>query len=98
VRDDYMAAYENKDFADVVDKACNAYKKKFGTDTSDLETQLADYDITATPDGEPEVNGNTATAKIDLKLAANGTTEEPKILIKIVEEGGTWRFCGEGKA
>lgn len=98
VRDDYMAAYENKDFADVVDGACNAYKEKFGTDTSSLEGQLADYDITATPDGDPDVNGNTATAKIDLQLTANGTTEKPKILIKIVEEEGQWRFCGEGKA
>lgn len=97
VRDDYMAAYENKDFGDVVDNACNAYKEKFGTDTSALENQLAGYDITATPDGEPDVNGNTASAKIDLKLAASGTTEEPKILIKIVEEDGQWRFCGEGK-
>lgn len=98
VRDDYMAAYENKEFGDVVDSACNAYKEKYGTDTSSLETQLADYDITATPDGDPDINGNTATAKIDLALTANGTTENPKILIKIVEEDGQWRFCGEGKA
>jgi len=98
VRDEYMAAYENKDFADVVDTACAAYKKKFGTDTSKLEGDLDPYEITASPNGEPDVNGNTATAKIDLELTADGTTEKPKILIKIVEEDGQWRFCGEGKA
>ncbi len=98
VREDYMAAYENKDFADVVNNACAAYKKKFGTDTSKLEGDLDPYEITAAPNGEPDVNGNTATAKIDLELTADGTTEKPKILIKIVEEDGQWRFCGEGKA
>jgi hypothetical protein len=98
VRDAYMAAYENKDFADVVDDSCAAYKKKFGTDTSQLESDLEPYEITASASGEPDVNGNTATAKIDLELTADGTTEKPKILIKIVEEDGQWRFCGEGKA
>jgi len=97
VRDDYMAAYENKDFADVVNNSCAAYKKKFGTNTSQLESDLEPYDITASPSGEPDVNGNTASAKIDLELTADGTTEKPKILIKIVEEDGQWRFCGEAK-
>jgi hypothetical protein len=98
VRDEYMAAYENKYFSDVVDSACGAYKEKFGTDTSSLETELAGYDITAVPNGDPEVKGNSATAKIDLTLSSASTTKEPKILIKIVKEGGQWRFCGEGKA
>lgn len=101
VRDDYMAAYENKDFADVVNNACAAYKKKFGTDTSSLESDLADYDITASPDGDVEVddkNPDTATAKIDLELVGTDQTYTPKILIKIVDEKGKWRFCGEDKA
>lgn len=101
VRDDYMAAYENKDFADVVDNACRAYKTKFGTDTTELEDQLADYDISASPDGEVEIDDqhpDSATAKIDLTLVGDGQTQEPKILIKIVQESGQWRFCGEGTA
>lgn len=101
VREDYMAAYENKDFADVVDNACRAYKTKFGTDTSALETKLAGYDISASPDGDAEIDDQhpeTATAKIDLKLVGNDETQEPKILIKIVQERGEWRFCGEGAA
>lgn len=101
VRDDYMAAYENKDFADVVDNACRAYKTKFGTDTSELEDKLEGYDISASPDGEAEVDDqhpDTATAKIDLTLVGAGQTQEPKILIKIVQESGEWRFCGEGTA
>jgi hypothetical protein len=101
VRDDYMAAYENKDFADVVDSACAAYKKKFGTDTKSLEGDLAEFEITATPDGDVEVdsdNPDTATAKIDLELVGTDQTYTPKILIKIVDENGKWRFCGEDKA
>lgn len=101
VRDEYMAAYENKDFADVVDDACRAYRTKFGTDTSELETKLADYDISASPDGEVEIDDqhpDSATAKIDLTLVGDGQTQEPKILIKIVQESGQWRFCGEGTA
>lgn len=101
VRDDYMAAYENKDFADVVDDACAAYKTKFGVDTSELEEQLEPYDITATPDGDAEVDDkhpDTASAKIDLSLVGEDETQEPKILIKIVQERGKWRFCGEGTA
>lgn len=101
VRDDYMAAYENNDFADVVNNACRAYKQKFGTDTSELEGKLKDYDITATPDGDVEVdskNPDTATAKIDLTLAGSDTSKDAKIMIKIVDETGKWRFCGEGQA
>lgn len=101
VRDDYMAAYENKDFADVVNGACAAYKKKFGTDTTSLESDLADYEITASPDGDVEVNDqnpDTASAKIDLELVGADETYTPKILIKIVDENGKWRFCGEDKA
>jgi hypothetical protein len=101
VRDDYMAAYENNDFADVVNNACSAYKKKFGTDTSDLEGKLQDYSITATPDGDVDVdskNPDTASAKIDLVLAGPEETQDAKILIKIVDESGKWRFCGEDEA
>jgi hypothetical protein len=101
VRDDYMAAYENNDFTDVVDGSCAAYRKKFGTDTSALENKLQDYDITATPDGDVDVdseNPDTATAKIDLVLDSPDRTQDAKILIKIVEENGAWRFCGEDDA
>ncbi|HEY0448088.1 hypothetical protein [Actinophytocola sp.] len=98
VRDAYMAAYESKSFTEVVSTACAAYKSKYGTDTSELESTLAPYDITATASGSPSVNGNTATANIDLQLSKGGTTEKPSIFIKIVEEGGQWRFCGEGEA
>lgn len=101
VRDDYMAAYENNDFGDVVSSACRAYKKKFGTDTSDLEEKLQDYDITASADGDVDVdreNPDTATAKIDLTLAGPDDTQDARILIKIVEENGKWRFCGEDEA
>jgi cytoskeletal protein RodZ len=98
VRDAYMEAYETKSFGAVVASACAAYKSKYGTDTSSLEKTLEPYEITATADGEPDVNGNTATADIKLELSQAGTTERPSIFIKIVEEGGEWRFCGEGEA
>jgi hypothetical protein len=98
VRDAYMQAYESKSFASVVNTACAAYKSKYGTDTSKLEATLQPYTITATPNGDPKVNGNTATANIDLQLSQGGTTEKPSIFIKIVEEDGQWRFCGEGEA
>jgi hypothetical protein len=101
VRDDYMTAYENNDFADVVNDSCGAYKRKFGTDTSDLETKLQDFVITATADGDVDVDGedpDTATAKIDLVLEGPEQTQDAKILIKIVEENGKWRFCGEDEA
>jgi hypothetical protein len=98
VRDAYMQAYETKSFTDVVNDACAAYKSKYGTDTASLEKTLEPYDIAATADGEPDVNGNTATANINLELTQSGTTEKPSIFIKIVEEDGQWRFCGEGEA
>jgi hypothetical protein len=101
VRDDYMAAYENNDFADVVKNSCAAYKRKFGTNTTDLETKLQDYEITATPDGDVDIdskNPDTASAKIDLVLAGPDDTQDATILIKIVDESGKWRFCGEGEA
>jgi hypothetical protein len=98
VREAYMTAYENKSFSEVVNGACAAYKSQYGTDTSSLEKTLAPYEITATANGDPKVNGNTATANIDLELSQAGTTEKPSIFIKIVEEDGEWRFCGEGEA
>jgi hypothetical protein len=101
VRDDYMAAYENNDFADVVNSSCRAYKREFGTDTSDLEEKLQDYSISATADGDVDIDGDnpdTATAKIDLVLEGPEQTQDAKILITIVEENGRWRFCGEGEA
>jgi hypothetical protein len=98
VRQAYMDAYESKSFTEVVNSACAAYKSEYGTDTSALEKQLDPFEITATADGEPQINGNTATANIDLELSKGGTTEKPSIFIKIVEEDGEWRFCGEGQA
>ena len=98
VQEAYIAAYESKKFGSVVASACDAYKKKFGTDTTDLEKQLADYDIKATADGAPEVDGGTATAKINLELTKGAETKTPKIKIKIVKESGSWKFCGEGEA
>lgn len=94
----YMTAYETKDFRAVVDNACAAYVSKFGTDTSELEQQLAPYDIKATPDGAPQVTGSTAIAKIDLTLTRGSESKTPKIKIKIVKEDGVWKFCGEGEA
>jgi len=98
VQQAYIQAYESKQFGSVVATACDAYKKKFGTDTSDLEKQLAPYDIKATADGEPTVDGGTATAKINLELTKGADTKRPKIQIKIVKESGSWKFCGEGTA
>ncbi len=98
VQQAYVEAYETKQFDDVVNSACDAYKKKFGTNTQDLETKLAPYDIKATADGKPEVTGGTATATIDLELTKDGETKTPKIKIKIVKESGKWKFCGEGEA
>ena len=98
VQQAYIQAYESKKFTSVVDSACDAYKKKFGTDTTDLEKQLAPYDIKATADGSPQVDGSTATAKINLELTKGAETKKPKIQIKIVKESGSWKFCGEGEA
>jgi hypothetical protein len=94
----YMEAYETKQFTSIVENACKAYKDKFGTDTSELEQQLAPYDIKAENAGDPEVDGSSATALISLELTKGGETKTPKIKIKIVKEGGQWRFCGEGEA
>src|SRR5689334_167098 len=64
----YIQAYQTKQFAPVLNAACDAYKKKFGTGTAELDKQLAPYDrITAEADGLPEVTGNSATAKINLE-------------------------------
>jgi hypothetical protein len=98
VQQAYIDAYESKSFSTVVDSACQAYKEKFGTDTAELEQQLAPYDITATAAGDPKVTGTSATARIDLELTKGAETKTPKIEIKIVKEGGQWRFCGEGEA
>ena len=98
VQQAYIQAYERKQFSGVVNAACEAYKKKFGTDTTDLEKQLAPYDIKATADGEPEVSGASATARIDLELTRGAEIKKPKIKIKIVKESGKWKFCGEGEA
>jgi hypothetical protein len=98
VQQAYIEAYQNKQFGSVVASACDAYKKKFGTDTTDLEKQLAPYDIKATADGAPSVDGASATALIDLELTKGAETKKPKIKIKIVKESGSWKFCGEGEA
>lgn len=97
VQQAYIEAYESKKFGPVVNSACDAYKKKFGTDTTDLEKQLEPYDIKASADGAPEVAGSTATAKINLQLTKGTETKTPKIKIKIVKESGSWKFCGEGE-
>ncbi|GAB3443660.1 hypothetical protein [Actinophytocola sediminis] len=98
VRQAYMDAYESKSFGSVVNNACDAYKEQYGTDTSELETQLAPFTITATADGEPEIVGKNATANIDLELTQGSNTQPAKIFIKIVDEDGEWKFCGEGEA
>jgi flagellar basal body-associated protein FliL len=94
----YILAYQTKQFAPVLNSACDAYKKKFGTSTTELDKQLAPYDrITAEADGQPEVTGNSATAKINLELTRGTEIRHPKIKIKIVKESGSWKFCGEGQ-
>jgi hypothetical protein len=97
VQQAYIEAYESKNFESVLNSACDAYKKKFGTSTTELEKQLAPYDIKATADGEPEVAGATAVAKINLEMTKGSETRKPKIQIKIVKESGKWKFCGEGE-
>jgi hypothetical protein len=98
VQQAYIEAYESKKFGSVVGGACDAYKEKFGTSTADLEKRLAPYDMKATADGTPEVNGGTASAKIDLELTKGAETKKTKIKIKIIKERGSWKFCGEGEA
>lgn len=98
VREDYIRAYETKDFASVVREACQTYRKEFGTDTSKLENELERYDVSAKPWGPPEVSGDAATAYVDLELARRGDVERPRIAIHVVKEAGKWRFCGEERA
>jgi len=96
VVEEYMKAYESKSFSAVVGKACEAYKKKYGTDTTSLEDELKPYKIEATPGDEPTVTGSIASGGFKLNLTTDtGTTSEVKIEIKIVKESGTWKFCGE---
>ncbi len=90
-----MAAYENKEFSDVIENACDSYKDRFGTDTQELEDALADFDVLATEDGDLDLDGNTATGRIDIELSNDDNTDNRKILVKLVEERGKWRFCGE---
>ncbi|GAA2983511.1 hypothetical protein [Actinokineospora diospyrosa] len=98
VVDNYVKAYEGKSFGSVTSNACEAYKNKYGTDTSALEKELADFEITATANGEPTVSGSSATALIDLVLTKGTTSKDASIKIKIVKESGEWRFCGEEEA
>lgn len=99
VVDAYIDAYEKKDFSRVVEQACDAYKKKYGTDTSELESQLSKFEVKGEAKGAPEVKGSTATAEIDLELTEAGKAPKPAhIRIKVVKEDGGWRFCGEETA
>jgi hypothetical protein len=95
----YISAYQEKDFSKVTAEACDAYKKKYGTDTSKLEGELSKYEVKGEAKGEPEVKGSIATAEIDLELTPEGGEPKPAhIRIKIVKEDGAWRFCGEETA
>lgn len=98
VVDAYVRAYETKQFSSVTTQACDAYKKKYGTDTTELEGKLADFDITAKASGEPKVTGSSATAEIDLTLTKGTESKDASIRIKIVKESGDWKFCGEEAA
>lgn len=99
VREDYISAYETKSFTSVVANACQDYKSKYGTDTSDVEKQIAPFTIVGTPVGEPEVTGDSALAKINLQFSKSGTSPQTKaIKVKAVLESGSWKFCGEAAA
>lgn len=98
VVEEYITAYETKSFAAVTREACAAYKKKYGMDTSQLESQLAKYTITGSAQGEPVVKDEVATARIALELADGADVNTVDIEIKIVKEDGEWRFCGEETA
>ncbi|MGW5054098.1 hypothetical protein [Actinokineospora sp. NPDC004072] len=98
VVDDYIAAYESKSFGAVTDQACKAYKKKYGTNTAQLEDQLAKYEISGSAKGAPQIRGDVATARIALELSGDGDVKNVEIEIKIVKEDGEWRFCGEETA
>lgn len=93
----YIEAYEAKRFTSIVESACRAYKDRFGTDTKELERRLRTFDVKATADGEPTVDGTSAVARIDLELTQGSETKPTKIQIKIIKESGRWRFCGEGE-
>ncbi|TDP92168.1 hypothetical protein [Labedaea rhizosphaerae] len=96
VRDDYIRAYESKSFTTVVTHACKDYISKYGTDTSDVEQQIAPYTIHGTPVGEPDVTGDSALAKITLEFAkGSGTPQTKSIKVKAVLEDDSWKFCGE---
>jgi hypothetical protein len=95
----YIEAYQTKSFGSVVNNACKAYKEKWGTQTTQLERRLRQFDVKATADGEPDVSGSSATAKIDIELIKDGRTEQRhKIEITMSKEDGAWRFCGENAA
>jgi hypothetical protein len=98
VRDAYIRAYETNDFGPVLRDACQAYKKEYGTNASNLERELERYDVSAKAWGPPELNGDAANAYIDLELARRGEVERPRIVIHVVKETGKWRFCGEERA
>lgn len=96
--EEYIAAYETKSFGAVTAEACKAYKKKYGTNTAQLEKQLERYTITGSAQGQPEVKGDVATARIALELNSDADVKNVDIEIKIVKEDGEWRFCGEETA
>ncbi|MFC5289806.1 hypothetical protein ACFPM7_22360 [Actinokineospora guangxiensis] len=98
VVEEYISAYETKRFSAVTGQACKAYKKKYGTNTAQLEDQLAQYTITGSAQGEPEIKGEVATARIALELTSDTDVKNVDIEIKIVKEDGEWRFCGEETA
>jgi hypothetical protein len=98
VVEEYISAYETKRFSAVTGQACRAYKKKYGTNTAQLESQLARYTITGSAQGEPVIRGDVATARIALELSSDTDVKNVDIEIKIVKEDGEWRFCGEETA
>lgn len=98
VVDAYVLAYQTNDFGPVTQAACSAYKEKYGTDTSEAEEKLEGFTVTASADGAPDIDGDTASAKITLELVRAGERKTATIEIKIVEEAGEWKFCGEQAA
>ena len=98
VVDGYVLAYQTNDFGPVTEAACSAYKEKYGTDTSEAEEKLKGFTVTASADGAPDIDGDTASAKITLELVRAGERKTATIEIKIVEEAGEWKFCGEQAA
>jgi hypothetical protein len=98
VVDAYVLAYQTNDFGPVTEAACSAYKEKYGTDTSEAEEKLEGFTVSASADGVPDIDGDTASAKITLELVRAGERKTATIEIKIVEEAGEWKFCGEQAA